>query len=375
MRILKIISRIIIGLLFIFSGVVKAIDPLGSAYKFHDYFQAFHIGFLNSLSIILAILMCTAEFISGFSVLTGLRQRTGILGALILMIIFTPLTFILALTNPVSDCGCFGDAIHLTNWQTFGKNVILIGLAFVLFAGRKEVKQLFNTITEWIIISGVIVLFIVFSLANLKYLPVIDFLPYKTGVKIADKMVVPDGVPVDTYNTTFVYEKGGIKKEFSISNYPANDTSWKFVEQKSVLLKKGYQPPIHDFSIASLNGVDITNDVLSHSGYSVLMITKKLAEAKSNRLEEGYKLGKHCHEKGIDFYILTASGTDEAKSINNGLGFYSVDETTLKTIVRSNPGYILLKDGIIIGKWSWANLPDQKWFNNIWSKDIINDNK
>jgi len=364
MRILKIVSRIIIGLLFIFSGVVKAIDPLGSAYKFHDYFQAFHIGFLNSLSIILAILMCTAEFISGFSVLTGLRQRTGILGALILMIIFTPLTFILALTNPVSDCGCFGDAIHLTNWQTFGKNVILIGLAFVLFAGRKEVKQLFNTITEWIIISGVIVLFIVFSLANLKYLPVIDFLPYKTGVKIADKMVVPDGVPVDTYNTTFVYEKGGIKKEFSISNYPANDTSWKFVEQKSVLLKKGYQPPIHDFSIASLNGVDITNDVLSHSGYSVLMITKKLAEAKSNRLEEGYKLGKYCHEKGIDFYILTASGTDEAKSINNGLGFYSVDETTLKTIVRSNPGYILLKDGIIIGKWSWANLPDQKWFNS-----------
>lgn len=375
MRILKIVSRIIIGLLFIFSGVVKAIDPLGSAYKFHDYFQAFHIGFLNSLSIILAILMCTAEFISGFSVLTGLRQRTGILGALILMIIFTPLTFILALTNPVSDCGCFGDAIHLTNWQTFGKNVILIGLAFVLFAGRKEVKQLFNTITEWIIISGVIVLFIVFSLANLKYLPVIDFLPYKTGVKIADKMVVPDGVPVDTYNTTFVYEKGGIKKEFSISNYPANDTSWKFVEQKSVLLKKGYQPPIHDFSIASLNGVDITNDVLSHSGYSVLMITKKLAEAKSNRLEEGYKLGKYCHEKGIDFYILTASGTDEAKSINNGLGFYSVDETTLKTIVRSNPGYILLKDGIIIGKWSWANLPDQKWFNNIWLKDVIKDNK
>jgi len=375
MRILKIVSRIIIGLLFIFSGVVKAIDPLGSAYKFHDYFQAFHIGFLNSLSITLAILMCTAEFISGFSVLTGLRQRTGILGALILMIIFTPLTFILALTNPVSDCGCFGDAIHLTNWQTFGKNVILIGLTLVLFAGRKEVKNLFSAITEWIIISLVIVLFILFSLANLRYLPAIDFLPYKTGVKIADKMIVPEGVPVDTYNTTFVYEKGGIKKEFSINNYPANDTSWKFVGQKSVLLKKGYQPPIHDFSIASMNGVDITKDVLAHSGYSVLMITKKLAEAKSNRLEEGYNLGKYCKEKGIDFYILTASGTDEAKNINNGLEFYSVDETTLKTIVRSNPGYILLKDGIIVGKWSWANLPDKKWFNNLWSKDVIKDNK
>ena len=374
MRILKIVSRVIIGLLFIFSGIVKAIDPLGSAYKFHDYFQAFHIGFLNSLSIILAIAMCTAEFISGFSVLTGVRQRTGILGALILMIIFTPLTFILALTNPVSDCGCFGDAIHLTNWQTFGKNVILIVLVTVLYAGRKEVKQIFSPITEWIIISGAIMLFVLFSLANLRYLPAVDFLPYKTGVKIADKMVVPEGVPVDTYNTTFIYEKKGIKKEFSLSNYPANDTSWKFVEQKSVLSKKGYVPPIHDFSIASISGENITEKILSHSGYSVLMITKKIAEAKSNRLEDGYIFGKYCREKGIDFYILTASGTEEAKSINNGLGFFSVDETTLKTMIRSNPGYILLKDGIIAGKWSWANLPEKEWFNNLWSKGVIKDN-
>ena len=121
MKPLRVVSRIIIGLVFIFSGIVKAIDPLGSAYKFHDYFQAFDLGFMNGLSLPLAILLCTAEFISGFSVLTGLRQRTGIWIVLILMLIFTPLTFIMALTNPVSDCGCFGDAIHLTNWQTFGK--------------------------------------------------------------------------------------------------------------------------------------------------------------------------------------------------------------------------------------------------------------
>jgi uncharacterized membrane protein YphA (DoxX/SURF4 family) len=374
MRILRIVSRIIIGLLFIFSGVVKAIDPLGSAYKFHDYFQAFHIGFMNSLSLVLAILMCTAEFISGFAVLTGLRQRTGILGALLLMLIFTPLTFILALTNPVSDCGCFGDAIHLTNWQTFGKNLILMVLVVILFAERKKVIQLFSTITEWIIISFAIVLFILFSLANLRYLPIIDFLPYRTGVKVADKMVVPEGVPVDIYNTTFVYEKDGIKKDFNINNYPAKDTSWKFIDQKSVLMKKGYQPPIHDFTIVSMNGTDITKDVLTHSGYSILMITKKLDEAKSFRLEEGFNLGKYCLEKGIDFYILTASGTDEAKGINNGLGVFSVDETTLKTMVRSNPGYILLKDGIIAGKWSWANLPDKEWFKNRILKGASKDN-
>ena len=152
MKILRSVSRIIIGIVFIFSGTVKAIDPLGSAYKFHDYFQAFNIGFLNWLSLPLAILLCTTEFIAGFSVLTGIRQKTGIWVVMILMMIFTPLTFILALTNPVSDCGCFGDAVHLTNWQTFWKNIILITLAIVLFVDRKKVSHLFSTFTEWIIL-------------------------------------------------------------------------------------------------------------------------------------------------------------------------------------------------------------------------------
>jgi uncharacterized membrane protein YphA (DoxX/SURF4 family) len=365
MKILRIAARIIIGLVFIFSGVAKAIDPLGSAYKFHDYFQAFHLGFLNTLSLPLAVFMCTAEFISGFSVLTGLRQKTGILGVLILLVIFTPVTFILALTNPVSDCGCFGDAIHLTNWQTFGKNIILVFLLLILYSGRNQTKRLFSNITEWIIISIVIVLFIIFSLANLRYLPVIDFLPYKTGVKIADKMVVPEGVPVDEYRTTFVYEKNGVKKDFNLNNYPANDSTWKFVDQKSVLVKRGYKPPIHDFIITSSNGEEITQQILTFRGYSVLMISKKLAEADKNHLSDGFKLGNYCEMHGINFYILTSSGTEEIKYYENGLAFCFADETTLKTMVRSNPGYILVKDGTILDKWSWANVPDQTWFGKL----------
>ena len=362
MKILRSVSRIIIGLVFIFSGTVKAIDPLGSAYKFHDYFEAFHIAFLKQLCLPLAILLCTAEFIAGFSVLTGLRQKTGIWVAMMLMVIFTPLTFILALTNPVSDCGCFGDAVHLTNWQTFGKNIILITLTIALYTGRKEIKQLFSTINEWIIISSVIVLFILFSLYNLRYLPVLDFLPYKTGVKIAEKMVVPEGVAVDEYRTTFIYEKDGVKKEFNLSNYPADDSTWKFIDQKSVIIKKGYQPPIHDFRITSMDGNDLTQKILTYPGYSVLMISKKLAEADKNHLSDGFKLGNYCMVNNIDFYIITSSGTDEVISYNNGLIFCSADETTLKTIVRSNPGYLLLKDGMIIGKWSWANVPEKEWF-------------
>jgi uncharacterized membrane protein YphA (DoxX/SURF4 family) len=362
MKILRYLSRIVVGLVFIFSGIVKAIDPLGSAYKFHDYFQAFNIGFLDQITLILAILLCTAEFIAGFSVLTGFRQKTGIMVVMILMVIFTPLTFILALTNPVSDCGCFGDAIHLTNWQTFWKNIILIAMSVVLYTGRKQAKQLFTTLTEWLVTVSVIVLFILFSLYNLRYLPVLDFLPYKTGVNIADNMVVPEGVPVDEYQTTFIYEKNGIEKEFSLNNYPANDSTWKFVDQKSILIKKGYEPPIHDFSITSMNGEDITQKVLSNTGYSVLMISKKLAEADKKQLARGYELAGYCISNGIEFYILTASGSDEVRRNNNGLKFCTVDETTLKTIIRANPGYVLLKDGTIIGKWSWANVPDKEWF-------------
>jgi hypothetical protein len=370
MKIIRIASGIIIGLVFIFSGVVKAIDPLGSAYKFHDYFQAFDIGFLNNLSLPLAILLCTSEFIAGFSVLTGLRIKYGILGVLILMVIFTPLTFILALTNPVSDCGCFGDAVHLTNWQTFWKNIVLITLAVILFADRKQIKNIFTPVREWMIISFATVLFIVFSLYNLRYLPVIDFLPYKTGVKIADKMIIPEGVASDQYETTFIYEKNGNKKEFSLSNYPSNDTTWKFVDQKSVLVKKGYQPPVHDFAITSMTGEDLTQKILAYSGYTILMISKKLAESGNDRLAEGFELGNYCVGKGIEFYVITASGTDEAKSYNNGLTFCSADETTLKTMIRSNPGYFLLKDGTIAGKWSWANVPDKEWFVKILTEGV-----
>jgi len=357
MKILRLLSRIIVGILFMFSGTVKAIDPLGSAYKFNDYFQAFHLEFLKPVSLVLAILLCTAEFISGFSVLSGYRQRTGIWGVMILMLIFTPLTLILALTNPVSDCGCFGDAIHLTNWQTFGKNIVLMILTLILFTGRARARQILTVKREWLIILIVTVLFIVFSLLNIRYLQLFDFLPYKTGTNIPASMVIPEGKAPDEYLTTFIYEKDGIQKEFTLENYPADDSSWKFVDQKSKLIKKGYLPPIHDFSITAPDGQDISKNILSYPGYTLVMISRKLKEAEPEDIRDGFALGVHCMTAGIGFYILTASGSDELSQYNNGFTFFTGDETTLKTIVRANPGYILLKNGTIMGKWSPATLP------------------
>jgi hypothetical protein len=362
MKILRTLTSAIIGLVFIFSGVIKAIDPLGFSYKIHDYFHAFNLGFLNSLSLVLAIFMCTAEFISGFSMLTGLRKKTGLVGVTILLAIFTPLTFILALTNPVSDCGCFGDAVHLTNWQTFWKNIFLVFLLIIVLTGKNQIKSLFGKTKEWILIAISIVLFVLFSLVNLRYLPLIDFLPYKTGVKIAEKMIIPEGVPADEYQTTFIYEKNGVKKEFSLNNYPASDSTWKFVDQKSVLIKSGYKPPIHDFVITLPGGADITQEILKYKGCTVLMISKKLGEAGKKQLSDGFLLGNYCRTNGINFFVVTSSGTEEVKSIENGLIISTADETTLKTMIRANPGYILLKNGTIIGKWSWANVPKEEWF-------------
>ncbi len=357
MKLLRLISRIAVGLLFIFSGTVKAIDPMGTIIKLEDYFLAFGIDFLKPLALILTIILCTAEFIAGFTVLFNLRNAKGIWLVIIMMAIFTPLTFILALTNPVSDCGCFGDAVKLTNWQTFFKNlIILVPSLFLFIAGEKAQPE--SRKKDLIITAMAGTAFIIFIFYNKTFLPVIDFLPYKTGTYIPEKMVIPEGAEPDKYETTFIYQKDGKKTEFTLENYPAGDTTWKFVEQKSVLVSKGYLPPIHDFRITSAaDNSDLTENILNTTGYVFLMIADKINEADTGRLEAGYELGRVCLESGAAFYVLTSSGSETVNSINNGLSFCFVDETTLKTIVRSNPGYVLLKGGTIMGKWSWAGVP------------------
>jgi hypothetical protein len=368
MKYFRYISRIIVGLVFIFSGIVKAIDPLGTVYKFQDYFQAFDLAFLKQLALPAAIALCSLELISGISVLFNIRYKAGIRVVLILMIIFTPLTFILALTNPVTDCGCFGDAIHLTNWQTFFKNIILLIPVIYLLITEKQVSDNNNHTRQWVILSLSELFFLIFISYNLRYLPVIDFLPYKKGTYIPDKMVIPEGVPSDKYATTFIYEKDGQKKEFTLNNYPSDDTTWKFVEQKSVLVSRGYQAPIHDFVITTISGTDITKQVLESKGYTILMISKKLEESDPELLQRGYDLGIYCIGNMIDFHVLTSSESTGVKRIDNGLSFCLADETTLKTMIRSNPGYILLKKGTVLNKWSWANIPENETISELINK-------
>ena len=365
MTIIRLLSRILVGIVFIFSGFVKAIDPLGSAYKFQDYFQAFNLDSLSFLSLILSFMLFITEFTAGVSVLTGLRFKTGIWTVLLMMLIFTPLTFILALTNPVSDCGCFGDAVHLTNWQTFGKNIIILSLTLILFSARNNISTKLKPAAEWILISTAVLIIFLFSLYNLRYLPVVDFLPYKKGINISENMIIPEGVPVDEYYTTFIYEKDGVEKEFTLENYPADDTTWKFIDQKTKLVKEGYKPPVHDFVITTTDNEDITQKILADTGYTVMMIARKLDEADPGNLQEGFGLGQYLGTTSVSFYVLTSSGSEEVEKYKNGLQFCLMDETTLKTMIRSNPGYILIRDGTILEKWSWANVPEHEDFRAI----------
>ena len=361
MKVLISISRLIIGAVFIFSGFVKAVDPLGSTYKFTDYFVAFHIQFLEPIALPLAITLASIEFLIGISMLLGYRYKIASWGLLIFMIFFTILTFILALTNPVSDCGCFGDAIIMTNWQTFIKNIILLPFAVLIFVSRKKINPVYPTLTEWIYLSVFALLVVAFQVHALRHLPLLDFRPYSIGTHIADKMIMPEGAQTDEYKTYLYYEKDGQVIEFTEDDYPWQDSTWKFVDSRHILLNKGYEPPVHDFLIVDENGFDLAELILKDQDYSMLLISYNLQDADDDALKMANDLAALCTNNNCSFYCLTASNKNEVEektsSLNLNFDFYATDEITLKTIIRSNPGLVLLKEGTIIGKWHYRDYP------------------
>jgi uncharacterized membrane protein YphA (DoxX/SURF4 family) len=357
------IARIITGLLFVFSGIVKGIDPLGTAFKLEDYFTAFSIGFLDDLALPLSIILCLVEFVTGMMLLTGALVKPASWMAALFMAIFTPLTLILAIWNPVSDCGCFGDAIILTNWQTFFKNVLITLLVVFVFIRKDDEQGVLSPKAGLNFTIGYAFVFLLFMRMNLACLPVIDFRPYKVGTNIAEAMAIPPDAEPDRYDIRFIYEKDGVQQEFTINDYPANDTTWKFIDQKSILLSKGYVPPIHDFTLISGDGTDMTDRITRHQGDIVLMIARRLDKSDRDGLMKGYNLGLELQKHGKEFCIVTATAPGEAGLLIKGFNSLFADETTLKTIIRSDPGFLLLHNGTIAAKWSYHTLPDPHEFS------------
>ena len=363
-RILRMISRYLLGTLFIFSGFVKVIDPLGSAYKFTDYFEAFGWDFLSPLALVLAVLQNSAELLIGLCLFFKLRMKVTAWALLCFMVFYTILTLIIALSNPVTDCGCFGDALVLTNWQTFFKNLIFLIPTLIVFWQRNNYEIEFSPVFEWGLVVILFLLGISVSVHSHRNLPVIDFRPYHIGANIPESMVVPDGMPHDEYEVKLVYAKNGQETEFSIETAPYADTTWEWVETKNNLIKKGYEPPIHDFSLISEDGNDVTQQLLTDQGYSFLIISHRLEKADKNGIIAMNNFAVKAQTSGYQVYGMTASTSDEIESAKQWLkpvfGLYATDEITLKTMVRSNPGLILIKDGTVIGKWAFRNIPDDK---------------
>ena len=353
--------RIVIGCVFIFSGFVKAVDPLGSAYKFQDYFEAFGLSYFDPLALPAAFLLSAFEFALGVCLLLGVyRQITSWL-VVLFMGFMTVLTLYSAITNPVSDCGCFGDAVILSNWATFFKNIpLLLGAVAILLWNRKF-PSVFHYKTYWIVVLYTYLFILGVSLYCYNHLPVLDFRPYKVGAHIPDLMIIPEGAPHDEYETSFIYEKEGVKKEFTLEDYPANDPDWTFVDAQTVLKKKGYQPPIHDFTITTEEGGDITNDILSDPVYTFLLISHKFNQADDSCVDDVNEIFDYARQNNYPFYCLTASTREAVVRWIEEMGaeypICTTDEITLKTIIRSNPGLMLLKEGTIINKWHCHDLP------------------
>lgn len=355
--------------LFIFSGFVKAVDPLGSFYKIQDYLTAFGIisWFPAYLPLLFAIVLSSAEFCVGVFLFFGVRRKIASTLALLLMSVMTPLTLYLALANPVSDCGCFGDAWVLTNWQTFGKNIVLLVAAITVFRDRKLMFRFVTLKIEWMVSLYTLLFVFALSFYCLEYLPVLDFRPYKIGTNIKAGMEIPEGAKPSVFESRFVLEKDGRRQEFTLDNYP--DSTWTFVETRTVLKEKGYEPPIHDFSMISLGtGEDITDSVLSDKGYAFLLVAHRIEEADDSNIDLINEIYDYSTEHGYGFYALTSSPDEEIGMWRERTGaeypFCQMDDITLKTIIRSNPGLLLIKDGTILNKWSDNQLPDEYVLND-----------
>ena len=356
MKYLVNISRMFVGLLFIFSGLIKINDPVGFSFKLEEYFgpTVFNIDFLLPYVLPLAIFIVILEVLLGVFLLIGLKKEFTIYSLFAMIVFFTFLTWYSAYFNKVTDCGCFGDAIKLTPWESFTKDVILLVLIVIIMIGLKFIKPLFNNKLLYIFPSIALIFCLAIVNQVLSHLPLIDFRPYKVGANIIDNMVIPEDSKKAIFRYDWLFDIDGVKKVISTSgNFP--DVDGSFISVDTELIEEGYEPPILDFSMES-GDVDYT-DILMKEQKLLIFVFYNISKMNSDAtvgLKETFELAKENDYKIIG---LTASGEIDVDSfeIENDINidFYFCDETALKTIVRSNPAAIKLHEGTIIEKTHW----------------------
>ena len=356
------VCRFVLAATFIFSGYVKAIDPLGTLYKLKDYAAAMSLnGLLPDWVLVgVAIALGALEFALGVFMLFAVRRHVVSRITLAFMAAMTVLTLWIFVADPVKDCGCFGDALKLTNGETLLKNIVLIACAALVAWRPVDMARFISRSNQWIVRYYTVAYIVITSIYCLYTLPIFDFRPYHVGMNIKQGMEIPEGAEQPEFESTFLLRKNGETREFTLDNYP--DSTWEYVDTRTVQTKKGYEPPIHDFALTSCDtGEDITEQVLTKKGYTFLLVSPRLAVADDSNFGDIDQIYEYAEENGADFYCVTASANDEIERWRDLTGaeyqFCNADETTLKTMIRSNPGLMLLKDGTIIDKWSHNALP------------------
>lgn len=356
------VCRFVLAVTFIFSGYVKAIDPLGTLYKLKDYAAAMSLsGLLPDWVLVgVAIALGALEFALGVFMLFAVRRHVVSRITLAFMAAMTVLTLWIFVADPVKDCGCFGDALKLTNGETLLKNIVLIACAALVAWRPTDMARFISRSNQWIVRYYTVAYIVITSVYCLYTLPIFDFRPYHVGMNIKQGMEIPEGAEQPEFESTFLLRKNGETREFTLDNYP--DSTWEYVDTRTVQTKKGYEPPIHDFALTTCDtGEDITEQVLTKKGYTFLLVSPRLAVADDSNFGDIDQIYEYAEENGADFYCVTASANDEIERWRDITGaeyhFCNADETTLKTMIRSNPGLMLLKDGTIIGKWSHNTLP------------------
>ncbi len=365
MKILLQISRFLVGILFIFSGLVKANDPLGLSYKMQEFFEVWGWHVFNDYTLLLSVLMIAFEIIAGAALLLGWQFALFSWLLLSLTLFFTYLTGYAVLSGKIRACGCFGDCIPLTAQQSFLKDIILTLFILLLVKKRRDIFPIYGNGKSIAFLSGITLLTFALQGYVLRYLPVVDCLPFKQGNNIQEKMKIPPGAIPDSIVITFVYNHAGNQVEFDADHFPAdfNDSTYTFVKRYDKVVRIGNAtPPIKDFVIQTLSGIDTTTAILQQPGRTVVVFSRALEndtrmwtwEKKLRSLRSASKA------KNIPF-IWVSSDAGKLSTQLNQLNWSDVvllqgDDVAIKTAARTNPTIYVLNMGTIEGKWSYAEI-------------------
>jgi uncharacterized membrane protein YphA (DoxX/SURF4 family) len=355
--------RLLVGILFIFSGLIKANDPLGLSYKMQEFFEVWNMPALDSYTLGFSVIMIVFEILAGVAVILGWRMRIFAWLLLILIIFFSFLTGYAVITGKVRECGCFGNCIPLQAMGSFIKDLILLVLISILFIYRKEIHSGFSAFSSQIILVLTLVLSISIQWYALRYLPPVDCLPFKKGANIFDKMKPPAGAIPDSTVINFVYEKNHQTKEYSAGQLPADlDSSYIFIKRYDKLIRKGNaEPEIKDFSLISASGNDSTRQILGRPGYQLMLISRNFQPRNPGWNKAFILLYTISKSKNIPVIAVTSNRPEatvwlEGNALGDQIPVFGCDATAVKTAARTDPTLYLLKNATILNKWSYANL-------------------